>query len=1156
MTSETKISDLFQISGRFLRSIHLERDFNDPDILKDYILSDYSVNCLRRISKGLETASGHRAWRITGDYGTGKSSFALFLAHWLSGRVEDYSTDLGKRIDYAPFTDNPPRFVPVLVTGSRAPLGPAIVEGIRTCLFSSGSNGKTNTLMKKLENALQSNENARDDQIVELVMEANHYAIRSGQGNGLIVVIDELGKFLEFSALYPEKQDVYLLQRLAEAASRSREKPFFIIGLLHQGFNAYADQLAQSAQREWEKVASRFEELVFNQPLEQMSTLIASALRVRTDRFQNSFLAAAKAKMAAAIDIGWYGAAPAKQLLMENAAKLYPIHPTVLPVLIRVFNRFGQNERSLFSFLLSNEPYGLQHFAEKNLENGLNYRLCDLYDYVHANFGYRLVVQTYRSHWNHIDSMIESFSANSELELKILKTVGILNLVNQHDLLATEDSVQLSLAGPDLGPGEIAGVMKNLRENRHVLYFRGAAGGFCLWPHTSVDLDQAYGNASKAIGQLKNVAGIVKNHIDSTPVVARRHYIQTGNLRYFSIQYCSVSNLVSTIKNMDDTADGMIIVPLCETMSERKTALELADHPKLKSKPEVLMAVPPPLHALEGLVQEAQRWEWIAKNTPELNTDRFAAEEVSRRKEYSRSALLRRINSFIGLRQFTGALDLELFRKGKRISVANGRDLLSELSNICDEVYCKGPRLKNELVNRRIPSSAAAAARMRIIEKMLRQSDKPLLGMDSKKKPPEMSVYLSVLKQSMLHQQYGNTWKIGLPKKDSDRCGILPVFKQIEKIVKSKPDSRIPLSKIYKELSSPPFGVREGLIPIFLAAFKLMHEHEIAFYEEGSFLKTVFGEEFQRLIKCPENFEIQYCKIDGIRIEFFYKILGALELDKVDAKPEILDIVQPLCVFASDLPQYVQNTKRLSNIAISVRNAILAAREPVKLLFEDLPLACDFDPINEQSDIKNETDRDFVRCLKDALIELKMAYPELRERLKRQLLNAFDYAHSFSKMRKSVAARAEHLAIAISEPKLKAFCLRLMDENLPEVEWIESVGSYLVSKPPEKWNDNDEDRFEQQLLQLVLRFSRVESIIFSKTGNSKNGAGMRLSLTQSDGDELNNVIFIAQEDEDEIKKLKQSVSAMISKHKHIGLAAAYLAIWENLKINPETEGKP
>jgi hypothetical protein len=49
-----------------------------------------------------------------------------------------------------------------------------------------------------------------------------------------------------------------------------------------KGFSAYAEQLSQVAQKEWEKVAGRFEELLFNQPLEQTATLVAHALNVRT----------------------------------------------------------------------------------------------------------------------------------------------------------------------------------------------------------------------------------------------------------------------------------------------------------------------------------------------------------------------------------------------------------------------------------------------------------------------------------------------------------------------------------------------------------------------------------------------------------------------------------------------------------------------------------------------------------------------------------------------------------------------------------------------------------------------------------------------------------------------------------------------------------
>ena len=67
------------------------------------------------------------------------------------------------------------------------------------------------------------------------------------------------------------------LKRRPEA----KESPILVVGLLHQGFHAYAEQLSNPAQKEWEKVAGRFEEILFDQPLEQASTLVATALNVR-----------------------------------------------------------------------------------------------------------------------------------------------------------------------------------------------------------------------------------------------------------------------------------------------------------------------------------------------------------------------------------------------------------------------------------------------------------------------------------------------------------------------------------------------------------------------------------------------------------------------------------------------------------------------------------------------------------------------------------------------------------------------------------------------------------------------------------------------------------------------------------------------------------
>src|ERR1700730_2477406 len=75
------ISSLHRYSNRFLRSTDLVRDFDDPAGLKGYWLTDFGRLCLQRLSEGVRPGSGHRAWRLTGDFGSGKSSFALLLAN-------------------------------------------------------------------------------------------------------------------------------------------------------------------------------------------------------------------------------------------------------------------------------------------------------------------------------------------------------------------------------------------------------------------------------------------------------------------------------------------------------------------------------------------------------------------------------------------------------------------------------------------------------------------------------------------------------------------------------------------------------------------------------------------------------------------------------------------------------------------------------------------------------------------------------------------------------------------------------------------------------------------------------------------------------------------------------------------------------------------
>lgn len=1138
---EKRVIDLLDMRTRFLRSAHLERDFRDPAALSGYIVTDFARNCIGRMANGLRPKSGNRAWRMTGDYGSGKSSFALLLAHWFAGHDAKFPPPLRKAVDPQQFGISRPRLLPVLVTCSRQALGSSIVRSVHSALTQLEGVGARSKIAFEVQRLIDSKREPSDDEVFELILSVNSRLVAESKAKGLLLILDELGKFLEFAALHPERQDVYLLQRLAEAASRSAEEPFFIVSLQHQGFNAYTDKLNQSAQREWEKVAGRFEEIVFNPPFEQAASVISSAINVRIDEIPRDQAGQLRTAMEQTLNLGWFGAAPARTLV-EAGPRLYPLHPTVLPVLMRTFRRFGQNERSLFSFLLSNEPFGLQAFSQRSATGNELYRLHDLYDYVRTNFGHRLSVQSYRSHWNLIDSVIESFVEENEAQLKVLKTIGILNLLNDSDLLATEESVVCAIAG-ETQEKAVRSALTALHKYKRIIYDRGRARGLCLWPHSSVDLEKAYEDACRAVNTPQNVARLIKDSLETRPVVARRHYIETGNLRHAEVRCCPVKDLSAVLNEDISQADGLILVPLCETPHEREFALAFARQPEVASRKNWLVAVPQPLNNLAALVQEVQRWEWVFANTLELNADKYAREEVSRQKVAAELQLEKRIQNFIGWQQGTGRTLLDWFRAGKPLKIRSGRHLLETLSDIFDETYDLAPRIQNELVNRRSLSSAAAAARMRLIERMFASPEAPLLGMDPTKKPPEMSMYLSVLKRTAMHRQNGETWRIAEPHHRSDVCNVLPALKHMADLVRREQDTRVNIASLFAELRNPPYGVRDGLTPLLLAVFAISHERDVAFYKDGSFLRELSGEHMLVLTKAPERFDIQYCKIEGVRAELFERLIAALKIEEPeDREVELLDLVKNLCVFVAQLPVFVRNTRRLSPHALAVRQAILEAREPSKLLFADLPTACGFEPI-EAKTATGAPVKSFVKALKAALDELRGGFPELQDRLRARLREHFSLSGSIDEYRISLSERAQRVGVTATEPKFKAFCLRLMDDALSESDWLESIGSHLALKPPSKWHDVEEDQFNSELANIAALFKRVESLVFSGKGAKRNEKAIRLAVTLATGVEHQQVIHFSAEEEQRMNTLQRRFADLLSEDERLGLAAASRAIW-------------
>ena len=1134
MSKSVSIADLFRVPSRFLRSVQLERDFHDRAALDHYIVTPPMAEAFQRIVDGLRAGSGRRAWRITGDYGVGKSSFALVLAHLLSGTSERSVSRIAEEIGWS---QRDQRAWPILLTGSREGIVPSLAGGIAAALSLRRLEHRRSLQLKRLaERAVRIKESG-DARALETLIE--DLRVEAGRdGAGVVLVVDELGKFLEHASQNPQGEDVYVLQRLAEMATRSGDGTFLLIGLLHQGFQAYAERLPSTTRHEWEKVAGRFDEIVFDQPLAHTAALVAGALNLDGRRLPTAVRDAAADAARATAATGWLGGATTGAATLD-AARLYPLHPTLLPVLVRFFARFGQHERSLFGFLLSSEPFGLQAFSTRPLGATAWYRLADFYDYIRATFGHRLAGSSYRSHWIRIVETIDSAPSSGPTAERVLKTVAVLNLLDAEDLRATDRAIDAAFA-----PAERKVVGAAIKEltRQGLLFRRGSGSDYRLWPQSSVNLDAAFNAADRALGAVASVAASIEPYVKPGPLLARRHYVERGTLRYFEVRTCHAGAVEEALARSTE-GDGLVLVALADTESDRAAAIAAASRGPLERRPDVLVSVSQPLAGLAPELQDMRCWDWIASNHPELANDVFTAAEVARQKLNAQRILDGRLLGLLGLSDGSFG-NVCWFRQGKRVRHRHGGGISALLSDICDQLYPKAPLIANELLNRNTLSSAAAAARMRLIEGLFEAGDRPFLGIDARKAPPEKSMYLSVVAKGKVHVEEDGAFHVVEPIAKQDPLRLRPALDHLILRIESARGDRVQVADLLSGLRQRPYGVRTGVSPLLLAILLRTRAHELAVYEHGTFLHRFGHTDFLRLTKAPAAFEIQHCQVKGVRVEVFEQLAATFARDVAHRQPDLLDVVRPLCQFAAQLPEFTRRAI-LGGPALAVRDCLINAREPVTLLFRDLPEACGVTAFSPEQRPDRERVKEFVGRLHEVIGELRGAYPQLLARIIERVAVAVGGApDSFD--RTALAARAARVSLAAREPRLRAFALRLRDPGLSDEAWIEALASFVVSKPPSRWAAGDEGRFCDEISTLAELFYRVEATAFKLADDTPATDAIRVNLTRGDGEDLVRVIESPRNSESNLSAVAEVFAGLLPQNRQARLDVLTKLLWKEL----------
>ena len=221
-------------------------------------------------------------------------------------------------------------------------------------------------------------------------------------------------------------------------------------------------------------------------------------------------------------------------------ADTYPLHPLASLILPLLCVRYAQNDRSLFTFLTSDEPYAFKQFLESEVVEGdlvPTLKLDRVYDYfVESVTGLTSRINLQR--WVEIQTLIQDASGQTPEVLQLLKTIGVMNLVKTTgSLRASPELVALAMCDRPDDVDELAFWHEQIEslKTRGLITYRTQGNELRIWEGSDFNVDLAMRDAIEI--DRSTIVNLLQELRPLKPVVAQRHYTQTGSLRYFERQY-------------------------------------------------------------------------------------------------------------------------------------------------------------------------------------------------------------------------------------------------------------------------------------------------------------------------------------------------------------------------------------------------------------------------------------------------------------------------------------------------------------------------------------------------------------------------------------------------------------------------------------------
>ncbi|SCP97764.1 hypothetical protein SAMN05421730_101369 [Anaerobium acetethylicum] len=885
---------------------------------------------------------------------------------------------------------------------------------------------------------------------------------------GIVFVFDEFGRYIEDAGENIRVKDV---QDIAEFCDHSDYDDYLIL-VSHKQLSLYTDKMKKSLSDEWKKIEGRFKSTSINIKYDQCLSLIPHI--IPKTKIWNGF----KKKFQAELNEIYNQAYDFKGFLIppevENVNPFeggFPLHPITLYALDRLSKKVAQNERTFFTYLASDEDNSLFTQLEKMDENEFHFVGLDaIYDYFEENIcSYRTgeardIYKKYQFAINKLGNTEEN-----SLEIKILKVIAVIYIIGDAGTLAAEENTIVDVI--DDNKKYIQAAINNLEKRKIIKYMR-QYGYYDFLDSSIYDFDTMIEERIPSITDEAAVSILNEEFSNFVMYPYDYNYVFHMN-RIFLPVFAQKSDFSKKtfIRMAPKYYDGIAAFVL-------DSQFELKDYENSENIPErTLLIVNQNATEILNEIKRYVATKYFFSIREELMRDDPTVEkELTLYLDEQRGI----VEEIISRWKNIDDKGISVIAHGRKYDVNRGSDLCQIASEIMMNSYPDTIIVNNDLINKNFISGAIKQARGKALSYIM--NDKNILD-NCSLLSPEHSVLRSVLSKNGIYPDDTAGVINKLPSgRDAGELVKLELDKFLERCVKGQ----VSFFELYDKLKKPPYGLRDGYIPVLLA-YELKQYENISIYFHGS-EHDYCEDELLKALENPEDYNLYICDWTQEQLKYICGLeeIFSKYIDK-SAKNRLKELFAAMNKHFVAISKAARTTERYVSDGAKHYREIMSVtyKDYNRFFFETLP--------NLNGDMQ-----ELVFLIKNVIFELENVINLQIDTLEKAIRTVLDIDSETS-----IAGELTRVYEADwKEKRFKSFDFQTsvvldflgnMNPNMRDDDAIQELGKIVTGFEIEYWNDSKVEDFYEAFSKMVAQLNNY--VVQDTVGSDE------IKITISTGDE-------------------------------------------------------